>query len=238
MSKYTEQELQIQRLVDGELTRSQVQHLLRSAESDPALWRELAIAFAEDRILASETRRFSRGSSEHGGVALEPAPVAATGASPKSSTLLNQAAGQHGSPSAWRSAGLWLAAAAMLLCAAGLGFLVGRDSLSTAPGDLLAGKSPSPSDATAPASGPYTFQLVDHLGQPIPNASLPLLTEEAAARLGYNPARAAIPAALQSEFRRAGYELQPEIKFIEGRMNDGRRVTLPYSDLKIRSYGQ
>jgi hypothetical protein len=80
--------------------------------------------------------------------------------------------------------------------------------------------------------------LVDNQGQPIPNAVLPLLTEEAAAQLGYDPSRATIPAALQSEFRRAGYELQPEIKFIEARMNDGRRLSLPYSDLKIRSYGQ
>jgi hypothetical protein len=102
----------------------------------------------------------------------------------------------------------------------------------------LAGNASSGRERRSDQNGPYTFQLVDNQGQPIPNAVLPLLTEEAAAQLGYDPSRATIPAALQSEFRRAGYELQPEIKFIEARMNDGRRLSLPYSDLKIRSYGQ
>jgi hypothetical protein len=228
MSKSTELELQIQRLVDGELTRPQIQQLLRAAEAEPTMWRELAVAFAEDRILASEARQYARGEA-----------VLPEGASGQDRyDHMNPTAEQHGSPSAWRSAGLWLAAAAMLLCAAGLGFLAGRGGTPSIPSDLLAGKASSPSAATTPASGAYTFQFIDNQGQPIPNASLPLLTEEAAAQLGYNPARAAIPPALQSEFRRAGYELQPEVKFIEGRMNDGRRVTLPYSDLKIRSYGQ
>jgi hypothetical protein len=241
MSRYTDRELQIQRLVDGEMTRSQTRQLLQSAELEPGLYRELAIAFAEDRILASETKRFTRvasGRSDWGVEPLEDPEEIAGEASTKTSALLNRAAGQHGGPSAWRNAGLWLAAAAMLLCAAGLGFLAGRDGKPTSPSDLLAGKAGLPSATAVRESGSYTFQLVDNQGQPIPNASLPLLTEEAAAQLGYNPSRAAIPPALQSEFRRAGYELKPEIKFIEGRLNDGRRVTLPYSDLKIRSYGQ
>lgn len=246
MSRYTEQELQIQRLVDGELTRPQIQQLLRLAETEPALWRELAIAFTEDRILASEAKRFTRTSVSRSSLAIDPAPAnsdraPATGLNNprESNALLDQAAGQHGSPSAWRNAGLWLAAAAMLLCAAGLGFLAGRDNRSSLPSDFLAGKASSAnSGGVQPNALPYTFQLVDSQGQPIPNASLPLMTEEVAEKLGYNPARVAIPPALQSEFRRAGYELKPEIKFIEGRMNDGRRVTLPYSDLKIRSYGQ
>ena len=228
MSKHTEQELQIQRLVDGELTRPQIQQLLRAAEAEPALWRELAVAFVEDRILANEARQYARDEAV--------LPAGASGLSRYDH--MNPTAEQHGSSSAWRSAGLWLAAAAMLLCAAGLGFLAGQGGKPQAPSDLLAGNASSGRERRSDQNGPYTFQLVDNQGQPIPNAVLPLLTEEAAAQLGYDPSRATIPAALQSEFRRAGYELQPEIKFIEARMNDGRRLSLPYSDLKIRSYGQ
>lgn len=236
MSKPIEHELQIQRLVDGELARPQIQQLLAAAETRPELWRELAIALVEERILFAETRRFVRCGAADSVTLPESAPVSAT------TTLLSRTAEQHGSSSAWRSAGLWLAAAAMLLCAAGLGFLAGRDFPAgrngdpAAAGSLLAGNGSLAPNSVA--EGPYTFQLVDNQGQPIPNAVLPLLTEKAAAQLGYDPTRAGVPPALQSEFNRAGYELQPELKFIEGRMRDGRRVTVPYSDLKIRSYGQ
>jgi hypothetical protein len=232
MSKNPDQELQIQRLVDGQLSRPQMQQLLKAAERQPELWRELAVAFVEDRILAGEARRFASGLVQ-----------------PDSLGEANAAANKLNGPSptpritpGWRSAGLWLSAAAMLLCSAGLGFLAGRGQPpvpSPAPGgNLVAEQVLPPGNVRPQPTAPYTFQLVDNQGQPIPNAALPLFTEETAAQLGYNPVRAAIPPQLQSEFRRAGYELEPEIKFIQGRMNDGRRVTFPYSDLKLRSYGQ
>ncbi len=240
MSKYPDQEMQIQRLVDGQLSRPQIQQLLKAAERQPEMWRELAVAFVEDRILAGEARRFASGLARSG------THFETDSAANDLTTSPSIPRRAHG----WRSAGLWLSAAAMLLCSAGLGFLAGRGGPASnlGAGNLSAGNlagSPLVAEqSTAQGAGrpqptaPYTFQLVDNQGQPIPHAALPLFTEETAAQLGYNPVRAAIPPQLQSEFRRAGYELEPEIKFIEGRMNDGRRVTFPYSDLKLRSYGQ
>ena len=118
MSKNLEHDLQIQRLIDGELSRPEVQQLLRTANSQPELWRELAVAFVEDRIFASESRRFSQDEGRD----LEPA------SSPAATPLA--AGGMPGSmakpTSAWRNTGLWLSAAAMMLCAAGLGFFAGR----------------------------------------------------------------------------------------------------------------
>jgi hypothetical protein len=233
MSRNLEHDLQIQRLVDGELSRSEIQQLLQTANSQPDVWRELAVAFVEDRIFASESRRFSQ--SE--GRVLEPA--ASPAAIPPAAGGMPGSANQR--PSAWRNTGLWLAAAAMMICAAGLGFLVGRDQGSNvqATGPNLIANSPQPRpEAAENLAAPYTFQLVDNQGRPIPDAAVPLMTEEVAKRLGYNPAQATIPAALQSQFRRAGLELEPEIKYIKNQIDDGRRFSLPYIDLKVRSYGQ
>jgi len=233
MSKNLEHDLQIQRLIDGELSRSEIQQLLRTANSQPDLWRELAVAFVEDRIFASESRRFSQGE----GRVLEPA------ASP--AAIPPAAGGMPGSiaksASSWRNAGLWLSAAAMMLCAAGLGFLAGRDqgaNQTPAGANVLAGSADGSDSNQVAATGPYMFQLLDDKGQPIPNTTVPLLFEADAQRLGYDPARAAIPAEVQSQFRRAGLELEPEVKYIKGRFPGGPQFTVPYSDLKIRSYGQ
>jgi hypothetical protein len=225
MSKNLEHDLQIQRLIDGELSRPEIQQLLRTATSQPELWRELAVAFVEDRIFASESRRFSQDEGRD----LEPA------SSPAATPLA--AGGMPGSTakptSAWRNTGLWLSAAAMMLCAAGLGFLAGRDQTG--------GRGPAKTNPIANSvsgTGPYMFQLLDEQGQPIPNTAVPLLFEADAQRLGYDPSRAAIPPEVQSQFRRAGLELEPEVKYIKGRFPGGRQITVPYNDLKIRSYGQ
>jgi hypothetical protein len=233
MSKSLEHDLQIQRLIDGELTRPEIQQLLRTANSQPELWRELAVAFVEDRIFASESRRFSQDE----GRVLEPA------ASPAATSLA--AGGMPGSTSksasALRNTGLWLSAAAMMLCAAGLGFLAGSGqggSQRSTESNLIAGSTGANANNQVSDSGPYMFQLLDDQGQPIPNTAVPLLTEADARRLGYDPSRAAIPPEVQSQFRRAGLELEPEVKYINGRFPGGPKITIPYSDLKIRSYGQ
>lgn len=233
MPKNLEHDLQIQRLMDGELSRPEIQQLLRTANSQPELWRELAVAFVEDRIFASEARRFSQDE----GFDLEPASSPAA--------IPPAAGGMPGSTakptSAWRNTGLWLSAAAMMLCAAGLGFLAGRgqgSSSSQPETNLVASSVGGNANNQVSASGPYMLQLLDSQGQPIPNTAVPLLPEDVARRLGYNPAQAAIPAEVQSQFRRAGLELQPEVKYINGRFPGGPKITVPYSDLKIRSYGQ
>lgn len=233
MPKNLEHDLQIQRLIDGELTRPEIQHLLRTANSQPDLWRELAVAFVEDRIFASESRRFSRDE----GRILEPAVSPA--ATPPAAGGMPGSAAQ--ATSAWRSTGLWLAAAAIMFCAAGLGFLLGRDqgaSQGSAPTNLVASSTGGNANNQVAANGPYVFQLLDSQGQPIPNTAVPLLFEEDARRLGYNPAQAAIPPEVQSQFRRAGLEVEPEVKYINGRFPGGAQFTVPYSDLKVRSYGQ
>jgi hypothetical protein len=233
MSKNLEHDLQIQRLIDGELSRPEVQQLLRTANSQPEIWRELAVAFVEDRIFASESRRFSQDEGRD----LEPA------SSPAATPLA--AGGMPGSmakpTSAWRNTGLWLSAAAMMLCAAGLGFFAGRGqagSQVSSETNLLANSNGGNATNQVSGTGPYMFQLLDEQGQPIPNTAVPLLFEADAQRLGYDPSRAAIPPEVQSQFRRAGLELEPEVKYIKGRFPGGRQITVPYNDLKIRSYGQ
>jgi hypothetical protein len=233
MPKNLEHDLQIQRLIDGELSRPEIQQLLRTASSQPELWRELAVAFVEDRIFASESRRFSQDEGRD----LEPA------ASPAATPLA--AGGMPGSlakpTSAWRNTGLWLSAAAMMLCAAGLGFFAGRGQAGNqgfAETNLIASSNGGNASNQVGGSGPYMFQLLDEQGQPIPNTTVPLLFEADAQRLGYDPARAAIPPEVQSRFRRAGLELEPEVKYINGRFPGGAKIKVPYSDLKIRSYGQ
>ena len=47
-------ELQLQRLVDGQLDRGQVQQLLAKAQRQPELWQQIALAFVEDQIWQAE----------------------------------------------------------------------------------------------------------------------------------------------------------------------------------------
>ena len=50
----SEKELQLQRLVDRQLDRQQIQALMSDAQQDPELWQDIAVAFVEDQLFNQE----------------------------------------------------------------------------------------------------------------------------------------------------------------------------------------
>lgn len=215
-----ERDLSIQRLVDGQLNRDQTRQLLQTAQTQPELWREIAVAYVEDQIFASQSRQFAH---QELGVPRKALP---------------RAARRSWSPAASRW-GVHLSTAAMLLVAIGLGFLLGRNELMP-PAGRSASDSPNRMAQSPPSSStsPYVLQLVDNQGVPIPEAAYPVFTEEEAQRLGYRRKPLEIPPSLQNQFRKAGWELEPETKIVEYELDDGRRLALPLRNIKLRSYGQ
>lgn len=49
-----EKELQLQRLVDRQLSRQQIQTLISNAQREPELWQDIAVAFVEEQLFDQE----------------------------------------------------------------------------------------------------------------------------------------------------------------------------------------
>src|SRR3954467_783830 len=99
-------DIQLDRLVDGELSSSERRRLLESFDKRPESWRRCALAFLEAQSWREEL----------GQVARDQGPQAAASVSPVSSVGLNR-------KPAWMIGATWLAMAAGLLLAFGLGWM-------------------------------------------------------------------------------------------------------------------
>lgn len=220
-------QLQTQRLVDGQLNRRQVKQLLSEAQADSDRWREIALAFVENQVFEREVRQF-------------------VGANPVGSTaaVCDEDRGEAtGGPASWSGVGRSrLAMAAMLLMAISFGFYAGRTGPSKRPDPVgLVNTSTSQGlDAGSYPSvyAPYTVQLVDREGRDMPYGRVSLMTESMAREIGYDPSDYSIPRELQSEFNKVGYELERDVRFIEGRLDDGRQLIVPVKGIRVRPYGQ
>lgn len=242
--------LQIQRLVDGELGRQQIRQLLLTAESDPGLYRQIALAMVEDRILQQELNHPE-------GIAWAGRVGAGSGvpATPQGSSL------ESGSPVRLRSggAGLWgrgasfLAMAAALLVMTWVGYRAGqqRSMQSGLPGELLAQQSPpliqpeaeagamdrpGPGPSPLESYAPYRMQMVSNEGQA--SEEIPVMPISMAREMGLKYEPSPVPQEIQSQFNRRGYRVQPEIQYIHGRLPDGRELVVPFQKNRVTPWGQ
>ena len=211
--------IQLQRLVDGELSFEETQRILQFAESNPDFWRLIASSFVENQVWQSkfcdqhELAHDSDQRSKH-----------------------SQAAGGH---SRHPSMG-WLALAASLLLAVSIIFLL------TGPGPadhgavpaLLAGNQSEPIRNAVVDSDPqlddlnqrpavyHRVQVEDPTGHQYVNSDVPLYSVDPS-ELQKFVSKDYLPEDVRQRAADSGYGLQQNIRFLSGRLNDGRRFVIP-----------
>src|SRR5262245_15173523 len=126
------EDILLDRLVDGELSGSERRQLLESFDKRPEGWRRCALAFLEAQSWREEMGQVARGLVSKTSKSKSPASSAPPG------RKLNS----------WYSVATWLAMAACLLMAFGLG-LIQREH-----GHSIAGGSPNPSGQVAKVTPP------------------------------------------------------------------------------------
>lgn len=226
--------LELQRLADGELDRSQIRRLLHQAESDPGLYRRIALTLVEDQIWRREICAAEPGTAE-----------TPTMARPGRLTLADDGA----APRSWRVSGTsWLAVAAGLLVMTWMGYAIGRRgeglrsagnaalpvAASAVPGNLPRTTDP----ASLSSYAPWQMQLVSNDGQPLGPESLPVLPLSMARELGLEYQPVEIPEPLQRQVGRHGYRVEPRYQYIHGRTSDGRRLVVPIQEVRLSPWGQ
>lgn len=251
-------ELELQRMVDGELSPIRMRSLLQVAESQPGLWRELALAFVEQQVLQREATAFARG--ERPALGSE-AGAAGTGSEMAKAPIGKQRmvpARESGNPSRKRETlnARWLAAAAAIWLMLPIGYWLGlqqvvkpsgtsavatmapRESDSRDGADMVPRLPHASLDLTQRSIAPYRMHLVSDDGQPLTDKEIPLIPWTLAREMGIKLPRLSIPDDVQTEYRQAGYQLQPRVRWMRGKMNDGREVLVPLQDLTLVAYGQ
>jgi hypothetical protein len=153
----------IDRLVDGELSGDERRELLTSLDAQPDGWRRCALAFLEAQTWRSDMRRI-----------IAPAAVAPANTS-------TSAVATHVPQSSRRYGGAWLAVAAALLVAFGLGRQLGVGERAELNQAQLAGVEeavPTPranvDEAELPTGDAVTLVVNDHRGVP-QRVSVPLV---------------------------------------------------------------
>lgn len=232
---------QLDRLVDGELSRDQIKDLLQRPETDPA-WRSIALAFVEDRVWRTEIQASVEPHDQYPvptQTILEPSNVSAT-VDPKRKSV-------------WKG----MALAAGLMVALGVGYLTGS-SLSQSTTDSGLALSPpiapsethSSTDQTIPDRANPANQLANnqrpditptalsttpdyHLGfqdsdgNPLLNSDIPLYaTKDMQANV---PAFDRIPISDEviHSLHGSGYAFKENTRYVAGRLDDGRQFVVP-----------
>ncbi|HMP80140.1 MAG TPA: hypothetical protein PKD54_11860 [Pirellulaceae bacterium] len=247
-------DLELQRLVDGELTRPRIRDMLGQAESQPDLWRELALAFVEQQVIGRELTAFV-GESPDCEAALQHADDIGTEVATETRSMSSARFAPWGIT---RNGHLgWLAAVASFVLMLPLGFWLGSQrvqppQLSYQEGPKLTNPiatlpvvestvddhQPSSIDRIERALVPYKMQLVSGDGEPLMGEEIPLIPQTLAVEMGIQLRRIEIPEDVQYEWRQGGFELQPRVRYLVGRLGDGREVVVPVQDVTLVAYGQ
>ena len=219
-------ERRLQRLVDGELDRETVRELLKSADANPELWRQMAVGFVEDQIWQAEFQ-----SLEQEGPKVTLPADANAGRSP-------------GRPP--RRMGRWLMIAAGIMLGLTIGYLprlVNQVDSPTSNQPALADADQAPEiDSVTPTQTTfrpdYHVNLNSRNGDSLLSSDVPLYKPSDLQRMGYDMMQPIeVNEGLADWLRESGYQLDQSVNFISGRLNDGRRFVVPIRTTKIH-YGQ
>ena len=210
--------VQLQRLVDGELNFEETQQILKSAEDNPDLWRSIASSFVENQLWQSEF------CGQHG--------------FNMDSQLQTKPMRPVDSRSYFRTG--WLALAASLLLAISIGgLLVNSDSLGPETQPVsLADNTEVLQNANALVDDPqlddlnqrpavyHRVQVEDPTGHQYVNSDVPLYSVDPS-ELQKFISKDDLPEDVRQRAADSGYGLQQNIRFLSGRLNDGRRFVIP-----------
>jgi hypothetical protein len=219
------------RLVDGELSSDHRRQLLASLDDRPGGWRQCALAFLEAQAWRGDL----------GAIAL---PAVSPPASPATAHI--EHASKGGSRAAERTALRWLAVAACLLVAFGLGSLWHSDQpspaytsveQSAAPNLQLAtddrpGQSPTSSTMTPTSPDALTLWVRDNTGAP-QRLQVPLVDAGALDRRLGVEFRSALPDSLRDRLRENGYDVHSTRRYAPLWLENGGSLVVPVEDTRI-----
>ncbi len=218
--------IRLQRLVDGELGLDETQRLLRAAETQPDLWREMATTFVENRTWQNSFVELN-GSVDSGcGKTDAASPVEAHPVHLAVDTGIFDR----------NSLSWWLAVAACMILALSIGFTagqLGRDAASMAPNVALQSSNvPAVADETPRLNQivyrpDYQMQIEDTNGNQLTDSNIPLYDIRRAEKLGLTLKPRVIPDEVLQRIRNSGYQMKQNVQYVSGRMNDGRRFVVP-----------
>jgi hypothetical protein len=225
-------EIQLQRLVDGELTGDAYRRLLAALDDEPAGWRRCALAFLEAQALGQDLPLVRR-SLETVSSNATPPPI-------------------QKSPPANRTDISWLAIAASFLVAFSLGLLAPRFFPRQTQEEFAAGNLPksvgNPPSENVTTLKPASFdpqslrnignlQLVVDSGQPDETRQVPVYEAgqnlDAALTSSFQGSAPPIGPELIDLLRGHGYDVRHEQQYVPATLDDGRQMIVPLEGYQI-----
>ncbi len=226
---------ELQRFVDRELTSAEEAEFLTGLDARPERWRDLALALVEDRVLRDGL----------GG-------LAGAGSSPRSAAPSELAAAVDSRSSARGVIVRRVFAAAAVAAAVMIGVFLGRrfverdDPAASGPDVVVEdGKpvtAPTHSDSEE-TDGPVPVARVrlskqDQDGGSPAELTVPVYDASQLAALERGEAEPAGSDDVDGELRRRGYSARSQVRYLQGRLADGRRVVIPTRSVAFYPHGQ
>ncbi len=212
----------LDRLVDGELSKDERHQLLESFGKRPENWRRCALAFLEAQAWREEMKQVGRERTaiQH---AESPAPAVIS----KEKSRLSSMA-------------MWLAMAASLLVAFGLGWLQHENRTQVAGGPTSSGSQvasvPPPSQATTPggakSNDAVTLFVKDDNGRMQP-VRVPLVDASALDKELGVTFQTGVPDDFRNQLKNNGYTVQSKRQYAPLWLENGRPMILPVEDTNI-----
>lgn len=238
----TDDPLQIDRLVDGELDPAERHALLVRLETEPGGWRRCALAFLEAQSWREALAPLVVGSASGGTSRTSAAPV-------KQSSAPGPGLARRWRPMAAVAAG-WLAALA-------LGWIAGGGTSTSRPGSTPGGplaETPGVSTNAGPLVPPGTrpdrSEIVSAEPAPSPDEDRPSTAPSLTPRrpptlvaipvLGARRLRQApppVPEPVRRNLERWGFQVEPRHGLMSVKLRDGRHVAVPVDAVKMRYVG-
>jgi hypothetical protein len=213
----------LDRLVDGELSGSERHQLLESFDKRPEGWRRCALAFLEAQSWREEMGQVARGDVSETNAPKSPASSVAPG---------------H--KASWSSIATWLAMAASLLLAFGLGIMhrergqsvagtsahsTGQVAKAPTPDIILPPKSTLPSNAV-------TFFVKDDGGHMQP-VRVPLVDANTLDKELGMTFQTGVPDDVRNQLKDSGYAVKSKRQYAPLWLENGRPLVLPVEDTNI-----
>jgi hypothetical protein len=229
----------LDRLVDGELTEPERSQLLQSLDERPDGWRRCALAFLEAQSWREEFGQVARTKAAKPRPRQDGRELAHFAQSSEQNVPVPFSARE----SRWSAGVQWLAIAATVLVAFGVGWLqrgAGLQTVSATTGGNASVANAGPPLAVPPHSGKrsdaLTLYVRDNTGRMNP-VNVPLVDAGTLDRELGVQFKPGLPDALRTELQDHGYTVQSKRRYAPLWLENGRPMIVPVEDTKILPVG-